>query len=276
MDVQDLVELGASVAFHGTCFVPHSPRLTERHMKHYWVASRVRHDRWSKTLKHHELATSFEKRQHWPRVRAVMEEILAGELLTRLWAAVGCAFDQSHATNQLTPIVRSVATIHMEARNRVLRALMQSEQVNGEGVASLNRLRQITERWTDKMLGHLAAHRDVAEFAFDANRVCDFAQDTTEAAFHPGATPLWELTRASLRASYQDALTATSPHPDLNQRIAGSILACLNSDLFHSSHTFTAHWAVRLHQITEDAQDLLAELQSKPDQDTCHTSPRES
>lgn len=261
MHVQDLVELGASVAVHGPRFVQHSERLTERHLQQYWLACRCRQDRWFRTLKIHEAGSSFQAFPRERRVRAVFEEVLASELLTRTWAAVGCSFDHRHATNHFTPIVRSVLISHMEARNRVLHAMMRGEEMGIPSYGELNRLRQKTERWTDKMLGYLARHFDVAEFAFAPDRVCDFADDWDENQRGvPATDSVWELTFSSLRNTYQQALTVTSPHVALNERIGGSIVACFSSDLFSAAGTLNAHWMLRLDTVSEDAQALIDEL----------------
>lgn len=261
MHVQDLVELGASVAVHGASFVHHSEGLTERHLQQYWLTSRCRQERWFRTLKAHESGSSFHDRRHRSHVRAIMEEVLASELLTRTWAAVGCSFDHRHATSHFTPVVRSVLISHMEARNRVLHAMMRGEEVGISRCGELNRLRQKTERWTDKLLGCLARHYDVAEFAFDPVRVCDFADDWNDDQHGAPATDsVWALAFCSLRSTYRQALTVTSPHPALNQRIGGSILACFSSDLFSSVGTLNTHWMIRLDTITDDAEKLIEEV----------------
>ncbi|MFO7908385.1 MAG: hypothetical protein ACQESR_25640 [Planctomycetota bacterium] len=275
MHVRDLVELGASVAVHGASFVHHSERLTERHLQQYWLASRCRQDCWFRTLKAHEPGRSCQELRDGPRVRAVIEEVLASELLTRTWAAVGCSFDHRHATSHFAPVVRSVLISHMEARNRVLRAMMRGEQMGIPRCGELNRLRQKTERWTDKMLGYLARHFDVAEFAFDPDRACDFADDWNADPYGvPATDSAWALTFASLRNTYQQALSLTSPHPALNERIGGSILACFSSDLFSSADTLKSHWMIRLNTITEDAEKLVEELSWRAPDAGCGVSLR--
>ena len=260
MHVRDLVELGALIAAHGTLFVQHSQLLTERHMEQYWLASRCRHDRWFQAIKAYERAAPQGKRDHWPFLQAVVEEVLASELLTRTWAAVGCSFDGQHDSQDFEPIVRSIFVGHMEARNRVLHLLMRGQGFSVEEGMRLNRLRRQTERWTDMMLGYLASKHNVDDFAFSPALVCEFAADLRHESASAANDSAWSLTLASLRAAYCSNLQTDSPHGELNQRIAASILACFHSDLFDSIGALKSHWMLRLNQITEETQGLVEDL----------------
>ena len=260
MHVRELVELGAVIAAHGTLFVQHSKLLTQRHLEQYWIASRCRHDRWFQALGAYERATALGKQDHWPYVQAVIEEVLASELLTRTWAAVGCCFDRQHDSSEFDPIVRSVFGGHLEARNRVLHVLVRGKGFAVEEGVRLNRLRRQTERWTDVLLGYVACEHNVDEFAFNPELAREFATDLQHEEGSTTRQPAWELTLASLRAAYHNNLSIPSPHGDLNRRIAASILACFHSDLFDSMGMLKSHWTLRLSQITDETQGLLDDL----------------
>jgi hypothetical protein len=260
MHVRDLVELGALVAAHGTLFVQHSKLLTQRHMQQYWLASRYRHDRWFQAMRTYERATPTGKQDHWPFIQAVVEEVLASELLTRTWAAVGCSFDSQHGSSDFEPLVRSVLVGHLEARNRVLHLLVRAQGFSVKEGVRLNRLRRQTERWTDLMLGYLACTHNVDDFAFNPELVREFAADLGYEKRSTADDSAWTLTLASLRSAYHSNLHTNSPHGELNQRIAASILACFHSDLSDSLGALKSHWMVRLSQITEETQGLVEDL----------------
>ena len=260
MHVRELVELGALITARGNKFVQHATLLTQRHMEQYWLASRCRHDHWFQVMKAYEQATPLEQREHWPFVQTVFEEVLASELLSRTWAAVGCTFDQQHQTSDFEPFVRSVLIGHLDARNRVLQTLLSGQGIELENGIRLNRLRRQTERWTDMLLGYLAHDFEVDEFAFNPQVARDFAADLRDENRSPVGKHAWELTLQALRAAYRDNLSGRSPHEELNQRIAASVLACFHSDLFDSLGTFHSHWVLRLNQVTEDAQGLVDDL----------------
>ena len=260
MHVRDLVELGALIAAHGTLFVQHTSMLTQRHTEQYWLASRCRHDRWFQVLQAFERATPMSKEDQWPFVQAVVEEILASELLTRTWTAVGCSYDRRHNSTEFESIVRSVLVGHMEAHNRVLHLLVKGQGFAANEARRLNRLRRQTERWTDLMLGYLACDHNVDDFAFDPELVHEFAADLNYERRSVANEPAWKLTLASLRTTYCGNLVADSPHGDLNTRIAASILACFQSDLFDSMGTLKSHWVLRISQITEETEGLVEDL----------------
>lgn len=110
------------------------------------------------------------------------------------------------------------------------------------------------------MLGHLGCHFDVAEFAFNPDRVCEFSNDLRDEARASGHAATWNLTLASLRRTYQECLVAPSPHPDLNHAIAASVLACFDGDPLNCIETSKLPWTLRLSQLIENAQQLLKEL----------------
>ena len=260
MHVRELVELGALVAAHGRVFIQSTSPLTERHVEQYWIASRCRHDRWQRALKSYCRGSRPDAQAQWRKIRSLIEEILASELLTRTWAAVACLYDRTHRTDALGPIVKSVLISHLEARNRALHIMLHGQGFIVEEGVVLNRLRRQTERWTDMLLGYLGADQDVSDFAFDSERVRDFASDFRhEQASAPGGQA-WQLALASLRTTFQSGLSGESPNADLNQRIACSILACFGSELFDSHGIFKSHWLLRLSQVADDTQVLVDDL----------------
>jgi hypothetical protein len=201
-------------------------------------------------------------RPAWCEMRPVMQEVLASELLTRAWAAVACCYDRRHQSFFLEPVVLSVLSSHMEARSRALQLIVRGHGSSLEEGIVLNRLRRLTERWTDMLLGILASDFDVDEFAFNADRANDFATDLHDEHRDAAGDQPWSLAMASLRAAFEQGLTDSSPNADLNERIAGSILACFHSEMFESSGMLKSHWLLRLNQITDDMEELLEELSS--------------
>ena len=260
MHVRDLVELGALVASHGTLLIHRSSLLTRRPMERYWIASRCRQDRWYRAIKSYRQSSGADAQARWSALRGVIEEILASELLTRTWSAVACAHDRARQQEELEPIARSVMRGHLEARNRALDVLVQGRGFDVEEGAKLNRLRRQTERWTDMMLGYLVSEHAVDEFAFSPQRARDFASDLRhERETVPGDQP-WQLAISSLRATFHDGLAPKSPNSDLNERIAGSVLACFQGDLCDSGGVLKSYWLLRLTQVADDTQGLVDDL----------------
>ncbi|MCC6127557.1 MAG: hypothetical protein IT426_21580 [Pirellulales bacterium] len=262
MHSYELVELAAIISARGPALVNGADHISESGLEQYWTASKVRLDRWCRGLRNFATLSGDPKwRQfNWPRIRGVMEEIISGEMLTRVWAAVLCAHDRRHKLGEAEPIARSVLLGHLEARHRVLTLLLNTPGLELKAAAKLNRLYNLSEQWTDMLVGYLVGAGDVSEFAFDPARARDFARDFRDQGAHPGRRIVWPLILASLRASFLRETSAETPNADLNLRIASGILACFPSDLFDSTGQFQSLWLIRLHNSAADAQVLLDEL----------------
>ena len=275
MHARELVELAAIVSAHVPVLIRGTERLSATGIEQYWTASKCRLDRWGRSLKSFSAkaagAGPLWRQARWPSVRSVLEEIITGEMLTRVWTAALCAYDRHHGTGDAEAIARSVMIGHLEARHRVLVLLVRGPGIDAEAAVKLNCLRRRTERWTDLLVGHLCGAYDVGEFAIDPTRARDFAEDLQYQSGLKGARHAWPLVLASLRAAFRQGLSPLSSNADLNAKIAASILSCFPPELFDSTGLFRSLWMLRLSNVTNDAQgmveDLLALEQGTPQRD---------
>jgi hypothetical protein len=192
--------------------------------------------------------------------RGTLEEILASEVLTRTWTAAMCAYDRCRGTDRMEPVARSVLIGHIEARHRVLTILVNQSGLTAEESMRLDALRRRTERWSDVLIGHIVAEHDVSEFAVEPDRARDFTEDFARQRGEEGGRFAWPVLLASLRAAFPEWLEAQSPNPDLNVKIAASILACLPPEVFDTAGVMQSGWLLRISQITSDAEGMLEEL----------------
>jgi hypothetical protein len=262
MHARELVELSAIVSAHGPVLVRGVERISSSGMEEYWTASKIRLDRWGFCLREFMAKANDSKwlKAQWPHICGVLEEIITGEMLTRVWTAVVCAHDRQHRADDAEPIVLSVLSGHLEARHRVLTLLVGGPGMSAEDALKLNHLRRRTERWTDMLVGYLAGLHDSCRFAVDPRRATDFSQDLHYQSQHPGGRHAWPLVLASLRAAFQQGMTQQSPNADLNGRIASSILSCFQPELFDSTGLFCSMWLMRLVNAANDAQSMIDEL----------------
>jgi hypothetical protein len=263
MHARELIELAALVSAHGPVLLQSDTEISARGIEQYWTSSKVRLDRWIRSLKGFTQQTNSDVRRgghQWPEVRGVLEEILTGEILTRVWTAVLCAYDRSRGTDNAEPVARSVLIGHIEARHRVLTLLTREANIEAKAVVNLNRIRRRSERWTDLLVGRAGGVREVAEFAVDPRRAQDFADDAPSRRGFAASRLAWPLLLASLRAAFQRELGAVSPNGDLNAAIASGILACFPSELFDSTGLFRSLWLMRITSAAEDAQVMIEEL----------------
>ncbi len=265
MHARDLVELAAIVSAHGPVLIRGTRHLSASGIEQYWTQSKCRLDRWGRSLKSFadqaDADADPQRREaRAPFVRSMFEEILTGEVLTRVWTAVLCVHDRSHGTDAAEPVARSVLIGHLEARHRVLTLLVNGSAIDAETALKLNHLRRRTERWTDLLVGYLCGLHDVSEFAVDPQRAKDFAEDLRYQSKLKGGRYAWPLLLASLRAAFRHRLSAISPNVDLNGRIAASILSCFQADLFDSTGLFRSLWMLRLSNAADDAQGMIEDL----------------
>ena len=128
MHASELVELAAAVSAQGPSLIQGDAVPSPTAIEQYWTASKCRLDRWSRTLRRFKTQAPKAgpdcRGARWPMMRAVFEEILTGEILTRVFAAVMYGYDRRHGSDVGDPAARSVLVGPLEARHRVLTILV--------------------------------------------------------------------------------------------------------------------------------------------------------
>ncbi len=189
-----------------------------------------------------------------------LEEVLASELLTRIFTPLVAARDQLRGDAELEPVARGILTGHLEARSRVLKTIVVGERLEVSEAKRLNDLRRKLERWTDMLLAHLAPVVDVSLYAFEPTRVAEFITDLRDQVTPPDPDFTSKIVLASLHGSLQHHLTAPSPSGDLNARIAGSLYTCSGLQPLHSFGDDQPRWLERIAQTADEAQEMIDEM----------------
>lgn len=261
MHARDLVELAALLAVNGSTLIEHARHLSPEGLEQYWTAAKCRHERWLRTLKLFSLEVQYvdvlETMDYWTAIRPVLEEILTSEILARVWAAICCGYDRRHGLEEGSLVARTVLASHLEARHRTLNLMVYGRGLRVEQAVSLNRMRRRNERWADVFLSLLASHVDISEFVFSAGRAREFARELKRTA-EPDLSVA--LLLASLRLSYQREQPSAAANPDLNRRVAESLLATLPPHLFDSTGQLKSLWLLRMQSAACDTQGLIDQL----------------
>jgi hypothetical protein len=265
MHARELAELAALVAVHSQPLIHGAGQVPHAANEQYWAGSKCRLDRWGRVLR--QLAAAAEEGQlpptlAWPRVRPVLEEILATELLTRLWTAAAVAIDLARNDDELSPIACNIFAGHQEARHRVLALLADGRVIGLPEAVQLNHLRRRVERWTDMLLAHFSRSVDITQYAFEPERACDFAEDLDAEAASADRRFTCQLVLASLRASFAEGLAERSPNADLNSRIGSALLLAFREEIADSTGLVKSLWLDRLSQVASDTEVLIDELMS--------------
>jgi hypothetical protein len=163
-------------------------------------------------------------------------------------------------TSEAEPLAVSVLTAHLDVTNRVL-GLLSAGFTPVRGVRrDLNRLRRQAERWTDLLLGRFGWAPGIAQFAHDAARAADFAEDFAKSNRQDNAPAEWLLLRASLRSTFRGSGNWTTPNADLNARIAAAILQCVPDEHLDDTNNFDWIWRLRLTSMASATETLVAQL----------------
>ena len=263
MHARELAELAALVAVHSPAIIHGSGRVPHSVSEQYWAASKCRLDRWGRLLRQLTASTDQPLRPAtlaWPRIRPVLEEILATEILTRLWTATATAYDAAHSDQDLEPVARNIFAGHLDARRRLLTLLADGRVIALPEAVKLNHLRRRVERWTDMLLAHLADTIAIDEFAFEPDRAHDFAEDLDHQSTRAERRFTCQLMLTSLRASFAEGLAERSVNADLNRRISSALLAAFREEITDSAGLVKSLWLERMSQTATDTEGMIEEL----------------
>ncbi len=260
MHIRESVELSAFVVTEKDALLSPANGISTRALTQYWTASRCRIDRWARVLQLARRPSMLNICRFRNIILAIAEEIIIGEMLARVWAAALTIYDAACGSPEYQPVAINVLGRHLEISNCLLRILADDGVFSPTERQALQRLSRSTERWTDLLLGHLGAPERTMAFVHEADCVADFADDLTReqpASLH---CQKWSLIHSSMRASYKEPLSDCSANPDLNSRIASSILACFPVEAFDTSLTYHTLWLHWLSMSALEMQNLVAEL----------------
>ncbi len=264
LHARDLIELAAQVAIHGQTLATGAERISRSGLESYWKASKSRLDRWGSVLRKYnrESVEIGEKwaRNQWPAIAPVLEEVLTGEILSRVWCGTLKAHDEQHGQVEAEPMGRTILVGHAEVHNRVLRLLATTHNDWSDEAEQLDHLRRRCERWTDLLISYLAPCCDVSDRAPSPSRMRDFAEASQQQQPQGAITQSQTIALGSLRTSFQTGLSATSPNADLNAQIAMGVISCFPPDIFDTTLFGPTLWLARVESTAADAQCLLDEL----------------
>ena len=224
MHARELIELAQLTATHSPALIEGEWRIPEWCIEQYWVYSKVRLDRWAWTLKGD---VAFGR-----LVRATIEEIFAGEVLARVWNAVLAVYDRRRGIDDAEPVARSVVSGHDDARHRAMRLLVEDSKIDARTMVELNRLRRHCERMAAMLVEEVESPD-----AFSTNH-----------------------SSARNKIKYNPPFSESSPNPELNAKIAASVVGGFPQEVFQRAGWPFPLWFVHVMNTAEEAQSMIDEL----------------
>jgi hypothetical protein len=165
--------------------------------------------------------------------------------------------DRMGGHREIEPYASSIFLAHQDARHRCMRLVVKAHALNAERGRSFDRVRRRAERWCDMLLSRMTQTADVSRWAFDQDRVADFAGSTVLGGNQELAD---EMLLTALTNSRLARDAAPCLHPELNERIAGSLLAAFGPDSIDATGPFRALWQTRLHYRSHDLDSMISQI----------------
>lgn len=267
MQSQDLIELGAFVAVHQRELLVEGLEFDRHKLDEYWVVSKCRTERWNRSLMVEMLVQQSQSlaKSSDPSLRPaparpsnffmLVSEILSTEILTRVWSALLCAYDDERHRIQASPIARSVFQSQMEARCRVLRILASPTVSKWPDYQQLDRLRRRVERWSDVLLAHTRSTSYIADFAVDPARALRYAKLFSGPSIEPAAaSSSWRRLSRALRDAFPRQPVWVSPNVDLHRRLVASVLGDFHPSALAALGVPMTLWLERVQAVAADLE----------------------
>lgn len=247
MHAIELANLASTVAQHAPTLLALGNHSSREAVQAFWLNSRFRHDQWSSRLSHHRHAIQAggvsARSTLWHEIIPVMQEILLSEPLTRCLAYFATTLEERPIEalcsaelgreSELTTLAQSTLAAHVEARHRCLHLIVFGQGLSVEHAVRLNRMRRVLEAYTDQLLSVMISVSNLADYAFDPEKVMrsqiDLANGQLASAFvrlHTSGLSqgLWK--------SLESDVDWRVPNPQLNSRLSRAMLGLLPSQLF--------------------------------------------
>jgi hypothetical protein len=198
--------------------------------------------------------------QWWESRRGLIEEILISDILVRVMAAIGSLLEHADCDADAGPVLSNVFNAHRAVRCRALEALSAARGAPIPLILELNRVRSITERWGDLLIGQIAVSTPaVAAFASNSERAAVYASES-----HGADNTHRALIRTLVPLSFHDALAGVvkpiAVSPRWNEEIAQAALACLRPDLFDSVGVCQSLWLQRMTSLADQTERVVTDL----------------
>lgn len=250
----DLLQLAGLLAVHSQDVVRSATCTSDLTLQKYWSASRCRLDRWGRHLRTVAKGQAAETEQTISVT--VIEEIIAGEVLTRVWTAIVHACENEASADDAPIVARSIMNGHIESRNRAMGILATESLAEGDA-RRMARLHRRVARWTDLLIAHLQQTHEVSRFAFDPQRSLDFADDLRYQSGQEGGDCTGPLTLAAMRNAICRGLIPQSPNADLNFQIGAAIVDNCDARALPCTDLFYSLWAIRLLNTASQCESMI-------------------
>lgn len=187
-----------------------------------WQTVRKRAGGWQRELHEFPLSLSEDAvASEVIKLNKLGREILAADLLLRVWGSIQVARDRERGVAFAQPILEHVVYSIQYVRSRLLQLVLNW----GEPAADVDRFRRRCDRWTDVLIGPILVKFGTGFFAYNPQRAWEFGEEWWESRASVTA-----LQNASLRLACREPALQV-PLPASWHDIIQAILAECDADV---------------------------------------------
>lgn len=265
MNVRNLAELAGLLSVHALQFVESLPRGMGEPCARLARVSRQRAEAW--TFRIESLSA---KSKPWSALYPadhdplcpVIEEILVSEILTRTIAGILSAQGKHHGEKAACLFGSTLFLEHQAARQQALVQMVNMADAHNPLVRKLDKIRRTAERWTDILLGPLAARYALGDLPFDVARSRDYGQSMLPYLTTPAGSGLYA---AGLRLAFPETLIGVPSHAGFHREMAAAVLGVLPAELFERDGGLLPLRTFRLCSSATKSDSLIAKpIRRKP------------
>lgn len=247
-----LVESASLWGFHGAMIAEAQQPLRTEAVHEYWLRNRVRFDTWNHLMTQLDpwLASPLQSTRAtaWKRGEVLIEEILMSEPLCRVCTAVATHLEERSVDGDSRAILHNVFGNHLDIRKRALRWILEGVDAGVNEAHRLNRVRSYLEHWTDMLLGFFAGKETCKSYAFDSERVADFADEYSHRALGDASETVWSLLLAGNRNWIRKHSSSEMLYPELSREVIGAALGMVHPVWFDALGLLPSRAAQKLTQ----------------------------
>jgi len=190
--VQQLLVYAWKLSQHGLHPSAHSQLVCDSALLELWTCTRALSRYWRNHLPDVPATGQTASVHRWA---AVGYQILAADMLFRVYATTACAVQQNDQRASPRPILDHIVQHIAHPRWHLLDLLT----ADAEGVATVDLFRRRCERWTDLLIGPWMIKDGRAAYAYDPRRAWDYGEDT---ALSPSSAWADALLAPSFRSAF--------------------------------------------------------------------------
>lgn len=232
MKLAYVTEVAALISAHSHLLIERPEPLSTTLLGDFYIQSRNRFNRWHRDLNDLASGVPIRDPDHLiglhpvrPALQSITEQILINDILNRVWTVVAISVDRHRGDDRAQSLMNNVFRGHLTIRHQALSQCLSGESLTPAQLIEINRLRSLSERWSDLLCSMLMGKFDLWDYAYDKSRAQEFYRDRFDQDTMKPRSHVWTLILAGLRQSFPDDAGLGAPLHEDDRQIARALLS---------------------------------------------------